>query len=56
MEEATGTITVIDKIENYIKKLFDFEAVVTNERDLMLVTNVSIHVVNPNENRDLFIK
>ncbi|XP_044003046.1 cadherin-89D isoform X2 [Aphidius gifuensis] len=56
VEEQTGTITVIDKIENYVKKLFDFEAVVTNERDLMLVTNVSIHVVNPNENRDLFIK
>lgn len=56
MEEQSGTITVIDDIERYVRRSYDFEAVVTNEKDLTLVTNVSVHVVDPNDKRDSFIK
>ncbi|XP_015602110.1 cadherin-89D isoform X2 [Cephus cinctus] len=54
VEERSGTITVVDEIEQFDRSLFDFEAVVTNERDLTLVTNVSIHVVDPNDERGIF--
>ncbi|XP_046736319.1 cadherin-89D isoform X1 [Diprion similis] len=54
VEERSGTITVIDEIEKYDRSLFDFEAQVTDERDLMIVTNVSIHVVDPGDERGIF--
>ncbi|XP_012282982.1 cadherin-89D [Orussus abietinus] len=56
VEERSGTITVVDQIEKFDRSFFDFEAVVTNERELTLVTNVSIHVVDPNDERDIFTK
>lgn len=56
VEEQTGTITVIDEIERYPRKSYEFEGVVTNDKDLTLITNVSINVVDPNDNRELFTK
>ncbi|XP_054013021.1 cadherin-89D [Hylaeus anthracinus] len=56
VEERSGTITVVDEIERFDRSTFDFEAVVTDERDLMLITNVSIHVVDPNDERGIFTK
>ncbi|XP_034938287.1 cadherin-89D isoform X2 [Chelonus insularis] len=56
VEEQTGTITVVDKVEKFTRRSYDFEGVVTNDKDLTLVTNVSIHVVDPNDKRDFFTK
>uniref|UniRef100_A0ABD2X656 Cadherin domain-containing protein n=1 Tax=Trichogramma kaykai TaxID=54128 RepID=A0ABD2X656_9HYME len=56
VEERSGTITVVDEIEQFKRSNYDFEAVVTNERNLSLVTNVSIHVVDPNDDSGLFTK
>jgi len=46
VEEQSGTITVVDDISKFEHPLYDFEAVVTAGRDLTLVTNVTIHVVD----------
>jgi len=46
VEERSGTITVVDDISKFEHPLYDFEAVVTAGRDLTLVTNVTIHVVD----------
>ncbi|XP_058809929.1 cadherin-89D [Phymastichus coffea] len=56
VEERSGTITVVDEIDRYKQSSYDFEAVVTNEKSLSLVTNVSIHVVNPNDDSGIFSK
>ncbi|XP_043259305.1 cadherin-89D [Colletes gigas] len=56
VEERSGTITVVDEIERFDRSTFDFEAVVTDDRELMLITNVSIHVVDPNDERGIFTK
>lgn len=56
MEERSGTITVVEEIERFDRLTYDFEAIVTDERDLMLITNVSIHVVDPNDERGIFTK
>jgi hypothetical protein len=46
VEERSGTITVVDDISKFEHPLYDFEALVTAGRDLALVTNVTIHVVD----------
>ncbi|KZC05970.1 Cadherin-89D, partial [Dufourea novaeangliae] len=56
VEERSGTITVVEEIERFDRSTYDFEAVVTDERQLMLITNVSIHVVDPNDERGIFTK
>ncbi|KAK0161476.1 hypothetical protein PV327_009943 [Microctonus hyperodae] len=56
VEEQTGTITVIAEIEKYQRRSYEFEGVVTNDKDLTIVTNVSIHVVDPNDKLDIFTK
>ncbi|XP_043486385.1 cadherin-89D [Polistes fuscatus] len=56
VEERSGTITVVDEIERYDRSTYEFEGLVTDERDLTLVTNVSIHVVDPNDERGAFTK
>lgn len=56
VEERTGTITVVDDLENYNRLAYDFEAVVTNERELSLVTNVTIHVVGPEDETSVMMK
>lgn len=52
VEERSGTISVVDSIENYNRFAYEFEAVVSNQKELNLVTNVSIHVVNPDDQRN----
>ncbi|XP_066581389.1 cadherin-89D [Prorops nasuta] len=56
VEERSGTITVVDQIEKFQRSTYDFEAVVTDERELHLITNVSIHVVDPSDRRSIFAK
>jgi len=56
VEERSGTITVVEDIERFDRFTYDFEAVVTDERELSLITNVSIHVVDPNDDRSTFTK
>lgn len=46
MEERSGTITVVDEMNRYDRLLYEFEAVVTDEADITLITNVTIHVVH----------
>ncbi|XP_075211152.1 cadherin 89D [Lycorma delicatula] len=46
VEERSGTITVIDSMTKYERIIYDFEAVVTDEKSITLVTNVTIHVVH----------
>ncbi|KAF7386894.1 hypothetical protein HZH66_011346 [Vespula vulgaris] len=56
VEERSGTITVVDEIERYERSTYDFEGVVTDERDFTLITNVSIHVVDPNDEKGALTK
>ena len=49
MEERSGVITVVDELKKFDRALYDFEALVTDEKDLTLVTNVTIHVVDPED-------
>lgn len=56
VEERSGTITVVEEIEHYDQSIYDFEAVVTDERELSLITNVSIHVVDPSDDRSFITK
>lgn len=56
VEERSGTITVVDEIERYERSTYEFEGVVTDERDITLITNVSIHVVDPNDERGALTK
>ncbi|XP_067214901.1 cadherin-89D [Linepithema humile] len=56
VEERSGTITVVEEIGRFDQSAYDFEAVVTDERDLTLITNVSIHVVDPSDERGVLTK
>ncbi|KAJ8919174.1 hypothetical protein NQ315_012160 [Exocentrus adspersus] len=56
VEEKSGTITVVDDLKKYSREHYDFETVVTNERDLNLVTNVTIHVVDPKDEKTILMK
>ncbi|XP_017781597.1 PREDICTED: cadherin-89D, partial [Nicrophorus vespilloides] len=55
VEERTGTITVVDGIPKYERVIYDFEAVISNDKTLSLVTNVTIHIVDPKD-KNIFIK
>ncbi|XP_044262289.1 cadherin-89D isoform X1 [Tribolium madens] len=56
VEERSGTITVVDNLENYNRQNYEFEAVVTNEKEMTLVTNVTIHVVDPKDEKTILMK
>lgn len=56
VEERSGTITVVEEIERFGRSTYDFEAVVSDERELSLITNVSIHVVDPSDDKGTFTK
>ncbi|CAH0381923.1 unnamed protein product [Bemisia tabaci] len=45
VEERSGTITVIDEMRKFGRTLYDFEAVVADEKENTLATNVTIHIV-----------
>lgn len=56
VEERSGTITVVEEIERFARSTYDFEAIVSDERELTLITNVSIHVVDPDDDGSIFTK
>lgn len=45
VEERSGTITVVDDLTNYDKYVYDFEGMATYAKEINLITNVTIHVV-----------
>lgn len=47
---------MIDKLSKYNLPLYEFEGVVTDEEDLNLVTNVTIHVVDPKDQTNIIMK
>ncbi|GLH03452.1 Cadherin-89D [Gryllus bimaculatus] len=56
VEERSGTITVVEEMDKFKRVLYDFEAVVTNGQDLTLVTNVTIHVVDLENDKEVVSK
>ncbi|XP_060524594.1 cadherin-89D isoform X2 [Cylas formicarius] len=56
VEEKSGVITVVEELKKYDRLRYDFEGVVSNERDLSLVTNVTLHLVDPNDERTILMK
>ncbi|KAJ8945983.1 hypothetical protein NQ318_017099 [Aromia moschata] len=56
VEEKSGTITVVDELKKYNRQNYDFEAVVTNDKDMTLITNVTIHVVDPTDEKTVLMK
>lgn len=45
VEEKTGTISVVEVIANFDRTDYEFEAVATDNQNLLISTNVTIHVV-----------
>ena len=45
VEEKTGTVSVVDKLSKYKRIVYEFEAIVLDDDEATLVTNVTIHVV-----------
>lgn len=56
VEESSGTVTVVDELSKYNLPYYEFEGVVTDEKDLNLVTNVTIHVVDPKDQTNIIMK
>lgn len=56
VEESSGTVTVIDELTKYNLPIYEFEGVVTDEKELNLVTNVTIHVVDPKDQTNIIMK
>lgn len=56
VEERSGVITVVDELSKFDRPLYDFEGVVTDESDVTLVTNVTVHVVDPQDERGILMK
>lgn len=40
---------MVNDLNKFDRHLYDFEAVVTDDKNLTLVTNVTIHIVGPDE-------
>ncbi|KAL3277702.1 hypothetical protein HHI36_013047 [Cryptolaemus montrouzieri] len=56
VEERSGTITVVDALSKFKRNDFEFEAVVTNDKDVYLITNATIHVVDPQDEKTILMK
>lgn len=57
VEERSGVITVIDELSNFDRPLYDFEAVaIDNKRNISITTNATVHVVDINDERGVFLK
>lgn len=56
VEERSGTITVVEELSKFKRDNFDFEGVVTNDEDIYLVTNVTVHVVDPQDEKTILMK
>lgn len=52
----SGTVTVIEDLSKFERTEYDFEAVVTNDYNMTLVTNVTIHVVDPQDQTNVLMK
>lgn len=53
MEEKTGTISVVETIGNFDRTDYEFEAVATDNRNMIISTNVTIHVVYSDSSQTL---
>lgn len=57
VEERSGVITVIDELSKFVRPLYDFEAVAIQEKqNFTLTTNATVHVVDVNDERGVFLK
>lgn len=56
VEETSGVISVVNKLHKFDRSLYDFEAVVTDGKELTIVTNLTIHVVDPEEYKQPVIR
>ncbi|KAF5278589.1 hypothetical protein FQA39_LY00631 [Lamprigera yunnana] len=56
IEEKLGTITVIDQLNKYNRTAYDFEAIAINEDSFSIVSNVTIHIVNPDNDAKSFMR
>lgn len=63
VEERSGTITVVADPAHFSRPLYDFEAVVTRiglpsatAIGTTILTNVTIHVVDPEDERGVLMK
>ncbi|KAJ8965387.1 hypothetical protein NQ317_004639 [Molorchus minor] len=56
VEERSGTITVIEDLKKFKKQNYNFEAVVTDEKDITLITNVTIHIVDPTDEKSILMR
>ncbi|XP_072949863.1 cadherin-89D isoform X2 [Epargyreus clarus] len=57
VEERSGVITVIDELSKFDRPLYDFEAMAIQERrNLSISTNATVHVVDVNDERGVFLK
>lgn len=61
VEERSGTITVVADPAHFSRPLYDFEAVVTRTGSpaapaTTILTNVTIHVVDPEDERGVLMK
>lgn len=53
VEEKTGTISVVETITNFDRTDYEFEAVATDNRNMIISTNVTIHVVYSDSSQTL---
>jgi len=53
VEEKTGTISVVEAISNFDRTDYEFEAVATDNRNLIISTNVTIHIVYSDSSQTL---
>lgn len=56
VEELSGTVTIVDDLTKYDRLVYEFEAVVTNDRNVSITTNVTIHVVDPQDQTNVIMK
>lgn len=56
VEERSGVITVVDDLKKFSRSNYDFDGVVTDGRDLTLYTNVTLHVVDPKDERTVLMR
>ncbi|XP_030768238.1 cadherin-89D isoform X4 [Sitophilus oryzae] len=56
VEEKSGVITVIDELNKYNRSNYDFEGVASDGNKVSLITNVTLHVVDPKDGQTVLMK
>ncbi|XP_066256989.1 cadherin-89D isoform X1 [Euwallacea similis] len=56
VEEKSGVITVVNELKKFNRLNYDFEGVATNNGDLTLITNVTLHVVDPKDEKTVLMR